>query len=250
RRVGDRPRPVCSRATAAGRLSRQHLLQKVGTRHGKAPRRVWPGRAGRARGRPCAAARQSAQTQADRCRCAHYPRPVLTTAESAGAVQTGRSRAHQEHSSDDTYAPAALRAQPHRRDRGRARLPCLPRHRRDRQRRGPAMVLHRAVRRSRIVGRERGALRPSLDRSRWTLAGASVSADLATPRSFGRNDKSGRNDELRVPRDEHGPVFRAPWEAEAFALAVSLKESGLFTWTEWATTLGDEIKKAQTAADP
>jgi len=77
-----------------------------------------------------------------------------------------------------------------------------------------------------------------------------VSADLATPRSFGRNDKSGRNDELRVPRDEHGPLFRAPWEAEAFALAVSLKESGLFTWTEWATTLGDEIKKAQAAGDP
>ena len=77
-----------------------------------------------------------------------------------------------------------------------------------------------------------------------------MSADSAIPRSFGRNDKSGRNDELRVPRDEHGPVFRAPWEAEAFALAVSLKERGLFTWTEWATTLGDEIKKAQAAGDP
>ena len=77
-----------------------------------------------------------------------------------------------------------------------------------------------------------------------------MSADSAIPRSFGRNDKSGRNDELRVPRDEHGPVFRAPWEAEAFALAVSLKERGLFAWTEWTTTLGDEIKKAQAAGDP
>ncbi len=60
----------------------------------------------------------------------------------------------------------------------------------------------------------------------------------------------GRNDELSVPRDEHGPVFREPWEAQAFALAVSLKERGLFTWSEWATTLGDEIKKAQAAGDP
>jgi nitrile hydratase accessory protein len=57
-------------------------------------------------------------------------------------------------------------------------------------------------------------------------------------------------DELHIPRDEHGPVFHAPWEAEAFALAVSLKERGLFTWNEWAAMLGDEIKKAQAAGDP
>ena len=60
----------------------------------------------------------------------------------------------------------------------------------------------------------------------------------------------GRNVELNIPRDENGPVFREPWEAEAFALAVSLKERGLFTWTEWAKTLGEEIKKAQAAGDP
>jgi nitrile hydratase accessory protein len=59
-----------------------------------------------------------------------------------------------------------------------------------------------------------------------------------------------RADGLHIPRDEHGPIFHAPWEAEAFALAVSLKERGLFTWNEWAATLGDEIKKAQAAGDP
>ncbi len=53
-----------------------------------------------------------------------------------------------------------------------------------------------------------------------------------------------------IPRDAGGPVFREPWEAEAFALALSLHERGLFTWTEWATTLGEEIKKAQAAGDP
>jgi len=49
---------------------------------------------------------------------------------------------------------------------------------------------------------------------------------------------------------DEGPVFREPWEAQAFALAVSLEERGLFTWGEWAATLGDEIKKAQAAGDP
>jgi nitrile hydratase accessory protein len=53
-----------------------------------------------------------------------------------------------------------------------------------------------------------------------------------------------------IPRNAEGPVFREPWEAQAFALAVSLNERGLFTWTEWAATLGDEIKKAQAAGDP
>jgi nitrile hydratase accessory protein len=53
-----------------------------------------------------------------------------------------------------------------------------------------------------------------------------------------------------IPHNDDGPVFREPWQAEAFALALSLHERGLFTWNEWATTLGDEIKKAQAAGDP
>ncbi|MGO9050040.1 MAG: nitrile hydratase accessory protein [Xanthobacteraceae bacterium] len=66
----------------------------------------------------------------------------------------------------------------------------------------------------------------------------------AAIRSFGRND--GPN----IPRNAEGPVFREPWEAQAFALALSLHERGLFSWTEWATVLGEEIKKAQAAGDP
>jgi nitrile hydratase accessory protein len=53
-----------------------------------------------------------------------------------------------------------------------------------------------------------------------------------------------------LPRDEGGPVFREPWEAQAFAMAVSLQARGLFTWQEWAATLGEEIRKAQAAGDP
>ena len=53
-----------------------------------------------------------------------------------------------------------------------------------------------------------------------------------------------------IPRDAEGPVFREPWEAQAFAFAVALHERGVFTWGEWAVALGAEIKRAQAAGDP
>src|SRR2546427_5323402 len=53
-----------------------------------------------------------------------------------------------------------------------------------------------------------------------------------------------------IPRNAEGPVFREPWEAQAFAMAVALNGRGLFTWSEWAATLADEIKRAQAAGDP
>ena len=54
-----------------------------------------------------------------------------------------------------------------------------------------------------------------------------------------------------LPRDEAGAlVFAAPWEAQAFAMAVRLHEAGHFTWTEWAERLAGEIKRAQAAGDP
>ena len=53
-----------------------------------------------------------------------------------------------------------------------------------------------------------------------------------------------------IPRDDDGPVFRAPWEAQAFAMALALHERGVFTWSEWAEALGQEIKRAQADGDP
>ncbi len=53
-----------------------------------------------------------------------------------------------------------------------------------------------------------------------------------------------------IPRDREGPVFREPWEAQAFAMALTLFDRGLFTWPEWAAALADEIKRAQAAGDP
>jgi nitrile hydratase accessory protein len=53
-----------------------------------------------------------------------------------------------------------------------------------------------------------------------------------------------------IPCDAEGPVFREPWEAQAFAMALALHERGVFTWNEWADTLSAEIKRAQAAGDP
>ena len=56
---------------------------------------------------------------------------------------------------------------------------------------------------------------------------------------------SGHGTLAGTPRDAAGPVFRAPWEAQAFALAVALSERGAFTWKEWAATLAEVIAEAR-----
>ena len=53
-----------------------------------------------------------------------------------------------------------------------------------------------------------------------------------------------------IPRDDGGPVFREPWQAQAFSMALALHQRGVFTWPEWAAALADEIKRAQAAGDP
>jgi nitrile hydratase accessory protein len=53
-----------------------------------------------------------------------------------------------------------------------------------------------------------------------------------------------------IPRDAEGPVFREPWEAQAFAMAVALHDRGVFTWPEWSAALGEEIARAEAAGDP
>ncbi len=53
-----------------------------------------------------------------------------------------------------------------------------------------------------------------------------------------------------IPCDATGPVFREPWEAQAFAMALALHERGLFTWPEWAEALSGTIREAQAAGDP
>src|SRR5207249_5898929 len=53
-----------------------------------------------------------------------------------------------------------------------------------------------------------------------------------------------------LPRDEAGPVFAEPWQAQAFALAVRLSAQGHFTWKEWAAALADELRTAADRGEP
>lgn len=53
-----------------------------------------------------------------------------------------------------------------------------------------------------------------------------------------------------LPQHDGEPVFREPWEARAFALAVELNGRGVFTWTEWAETLSQAIRDAQSRGNP
>ena len=49
----------------------------------------------------------------------------------------------------------------------------------------------------------------------------------------------------RLPVDDDGPVFREPWEAQAFALAVRLSQEGVFAWADWARALSEELATDQ-----
>jgi nitrile hydratase accessory protein len=44
-------------------------------------------------------------------------------------------------------------------------------------------------------------------------------------------------------------AFAEPWEARAFAIVVSLRERGLYTWAEFADALATRIKAAQAAGN-
>jgi nitrile hydratase accessory protein len=58
------------------------------------------------------------------------------------------------------------------------------------------------------------------------------------------------DDQRETSHGADAPPFREPWEAQAFALAVTLRERGVFSATEWVAALGDEIKRAQAEGDP
>jgi nitrile hydratase accessory protein len=53
-----------------------------------------------------------------------------------------------------------------------------------------------------------------------------------------------------LPRDDEGPVFKAPWEAQAFAMTLTLHTRGVFTWREWAEALAGELAAAASRGEP
>jgi nitrile hydratase accessory protein len=46
---------------------------------------------------------------------------------------------------------------------------------------------------------------------------------------------------VRLPRDDAGPVFDRPWQAQAFSIVLKLYEAGVFAWSDWVAVFSDEI---------
>ena len=51
-------------------------------------------------------------------------------------------------------------------------------------------------------------------------------------------------------RDLEGPPFRAPWEAQVFALICALQDAGQLSPADWSARFGEEIRLAQERGDP
>jgi len=54
----------------------------------------------------------------------------------------------------------------------------------------------------------------------------------------------------RIPLREGEPVFHAPWEARAFAMALRLFEQGHYTWQEFQDRLIVEIASPSASVEP
>ena len=50
--------------------------------------------------------------------------------------------------------------------------------------------------------------------------------------------------------DRESSVFSEPWEAQAFAIVITLSDKGCFTWEEWANTLAETISKSKARGGP
>ena len=72
----------------------------------------------------------------------------------------------------------------------------------------------------------------------------------ANEESSGRQAMPDLRETLALPLDEEGPVFREPWEAQAFAMTINLYRAGHFTWTEWTAQLSQEIAAAKERGEP
>ncbi len=66
-----------------------------------------------------------------------------------------------------------------------------------------------------------------------------------------RRDRSPAASEPSGPASaDDGPVFAEPWQAQAFALALTLSHEGHFSWKEWSTALAQEIRRAEARGEP
>ena len=150
-----------------------------------------------------------------------------------------------EHQPDGPHAAAALCARQAGRDRARARRLRLPRQQRPlagaRTRNGVYTV---RLRRAGALGRGR---RPDAQRRRSTAGSPIWSPRLSATDALPPSPAQRCRDPLRRAA---APVFREPWEAQAFAMAVALHERGLFTWTRMGGRAGGGDRPRRPAGDP
>ncbi|WP_246226261.1 nitrile hydratase accessory protein [Chelativorans xinjiangense] len=52
-----------------------------------------------------------------------------------------------------------------------------------------------------------------------------------------------------LPQADDDRAFSEPWQAQAFALTLALHQKGVFSWSEWAKSLSEELKKRGVAED-
>ena len=226
----------------------QELLPDLARRARAADARARPGHAGRDRGRQAAASAQS------RCDAAVAPPTSPAMLRRGGPTDASR---------DDAGPLRGRRPRPRRRTSIRRRHTRLPRYVRGHV--GTIELLHgchvfpdsqrRSARRRSAMALHRDASTAANCGARTATRPLNVSVDAwesyLEPPDGARSASRARGRAVPgIPRDADGPVFREPWEAQAFAMAVALHERGLFTWTEWAAALADEIKRAQAAGDP
>ncbi len=83
------------------------------------------------------------------------------------------------------------------------------------------------------------------------MTDADATPVFAAPGNATERDQSFAQIALPVlPHDAAGPVFSAPWEAQAFALTLALHERGAFTWPEWAAALAAVIADVRERGEP
>lgn len=73
---------------------------------------------------------------------------------------------------------------------------------------------------------------------------------VACAPAVGRRAPPRHPDMPPIPQDDDGPVFRAPWEAQAFAMVLTLHERGAFSWDDWVRMLAARIGAAKASGDP
>ena len=148
------------------------------------------------------------------------------------ALSSGPTRAHPQHSSNWSYAPAALCAREAGHDRPRPRRLCS-------RTLTPIFSVRSHSTCTQYVSPRAscGATRPPHVMRFMSICGTTT---LNQPDPIPWFESLAASPHLS--RDAEEPVFAEPSQAQAFALAVKLSEQGHFTWKEWAAALADELK--------